>query len=146
MSKLSTFFIVLLRVSLGWYFLYWGIVAFTTTHWSIAPLIQNAHTFPDFYAAFSTPEMLGMLNTGFKVLLVVVGACLILGLFVRIVALIGAAIMIFLYFPMLNFPQVGTHQLIVNDYFIYAVALLYLYAARAGDYMSVRSLMRFHHH
>ncbi len=71
---------------------------------------------------------------------------LILGLFVRIVAIIGAVIMLFLYFPLLKFPFIGTNQLIVNDYFIYAVALIYLYAARAGDYLSVKSLMRSRNH
>ncbi|MES2437369.1 MAG: DoxX family membrane protein [Patescibacteria group bacterium] len=146
MSKLSIISIVLLRISLGWYLLYWGIVAFTTEGWSIASLLENSDTFPEFYDAFSTPEMLNLLNTGFKIVLIAVGALLILGLFVRIVALIGAFIMLFLYFPLLKFPYVGTNQIIVNDYFIYAIALVYLHAARAGDYFSIKSLMHSRHH
>ena len=53
-------------------------------------------------------------------------------IFVRLSSVLGAALMMLYYFPVLDFPKIAPHSYIVDDHIIYALALLILAAFRAG--------------
>ena len=58
-QKISLF---LLRVSLGWVFLYAGITALTTPSWSAAGYLKGAKTFVGFYQWLLQPNILPTIN------------------------------------------------------------------------------------
>lgn len=144
MSRLATLSLVLLRITIGWYFLYLGIAAFTTDAWSIKPMIENAATFSEFYTEMAGPSFVVALSYVAKILYVLIGISLITGLFARGMALIGFILTLFFYFPLLQFPLVEGKFYLVNNQFIIVVVLLYLFAARAGDHMSIGKLFGSH--
>ena len=54
-----------------------------------------------------------------------------MGIFVRFSSLLGAALMLLYYFPVLEFPYVA-HSWLVDEHIIYALILLFFAAGRAG--------------
>jgi thiosulfate dehydrogenase (quinone) large subunit len=144
-TKTSRLFLVILRIVVGWFLLYQGITAFLDPAWSLFSFIENAQTFPEFYNAVADPALEPFLTIAVKVLYIVIGGALITGLFVRSAALLGAALMIFLYFPRLSFPYVNEVNYIVDEHLLIAFVLLYLFTARAGEVFSLKRLFRRSH-
>ena len=143
MSRFSKLCIILLRVAVGWYLLYMGISAMMQPAWSIIPYIQNAGTFNSFYSILNDPAYSVALSYVIKGLLIVSGALIMIGLFVRIASLVACVVMLFFYFPLLRFPSAGDGYYIVNNYLIIALTSLYLYAVRAGEYFGFGSMFKF---
>src|SRR3989344_2863980 len=129
-QKISLF---LLRVSLGWMFLYSGINALTTPSWSAAGYLKGAKTFAGFYQWLLQPNILPVINFVNEWALTLLGISLILGIFIRFSAPLGAVLMLLYYFPILAFPYPNAHAFIVDEHIIYALALLVLASLRAGD-------------
>jgi thiosulfate dehydrogenase [quinone] large subunit len=138
--KKPKLFITLLRVSLGWVFLYQGIVAITDASWSLVPYIQNAKTFTGFYAGISAEPMLGYVSLVVKGVFILVGVLLILGLGHRLAPLAGIALMLFFYFPLLDFPRVGSVYYIVDEHIMYCFILAYLFVARTAEHFGISKL------
>jgi len=129
-QKISLF---LLRVSLGWLMLYSGINALTTPGWSAAGYLKGAKTFAGFYQWLLQPNILPVINFVNEWALTLLGISLILGIFIRFSAPLGAVLMLLYYFPILAFPYPNAHAFIVDEHIIYALALLVLASLRAGD-------------
>jgi thiosulfate dehydrogenase [quinone] large subunit len=146
MNRLAKFAIIFLRVVIGWFFLYQGIVSILDQNWTLSPFIKNTHIFTDFYSILLEPSILPYISYLIKGLFIVVGICMILGIFVRIVSALGILIMLLFYFPLLSFPYVidaaGTYYL-VDSHMIIIAALLFLFAARAGEFFGLGSMFRF---
>jgi len=143
MGKKHKLFIVLLRVALGWLFLYKGFSAIVDPSWSIAPLIQDPLTFPEFYNTISDPLVVAYLSYAIKGLFLIIGGCLILGIGVRTVSFLGMALMLFFYFPLVQFPYVKGSYYIVNEHIIYLLLFLYMYFGRAGEYFGFGTMFKF---
>lgn len=81
--------------------------------------------------------------------LVVVGACLMLGLFTRLNALAGALFLIMLYLALPPFPwgpeniRAEGHYLFVNKNLVMALALLALATTRSGMWLGLDGLLQF---
>ena len=129
MQKTITF---LLRISLGWLMLYAGVTKIIDPAWSAAGYLRGAKTFPGFYDWLIQPSLLPTVNFINEWGLTLLGASLILGVFVRLSSVLGALLMILYYLPVLDFPYPNPHSYIVDEHIIYALALLYLAAVRAG--------------
>ena len=132
----------LLRLALGWIFFYQGIVAFTNPAWSLLPAIDHAQTFAHFYSSISHQPLLGSVSYVVKLLFVSVGALLILGLWPRLVAFFGIALMLFFYFPLLHFPHVGSSGYIVDEHIIYCIILAYLFVARTKEWSGLKNIFK----
>ena len=128
-QKISLFF---LRVSLGWMFLYAGITKILNPEWSAAGYLKGAKTFAGFYQWLTQPEILPIVNFINEWGLTLLGASLILGIFVRLSGVLGAALMAMYYFPILQFPYPNAHSYIVDEHIIYAAVLLFLAVIKAG--------------
>ncbi len=136
MAKIS---ILILRVVMGGIFLNMGLLAFWTPNWSlvsIQPLISNSRLFSNVYISAVGPGVLPYTTEAVKIILVIVGIFLILGVFVRVAALLATVLMLFFYFPGLNFPY-------VNSYLAYAAASFCLFALRAGDVFGLGTMFQF---
>jgi thiosulfate dehydrogenase (quinone) large subunit len=132
----------LLRISLGWLFLYAGLSKLMNANWSAAGYLANAQTFSGFYAWLASPTNIGWVNFLNEWGLALVGVALLLGLATRFASFWGIVIMILYYIPVLNFPQVGDHGYIVDEHIIYAFALLILMTFSAGKYWGLDAMVR----
>lgn len=123
--------LVTVRVVIGWLFFYAGYSKLTNPDWSAAGYLQGAETFNGFYAWLASDGMIGITNFLNAWGLTLIGIALILGLFTRLTAFLGATMMILYWFPALTFPTVE-HGFLVDDHIIYAAVLVYLGLVRAG--------------
>lgn len=129
----SHFVLFVLRITIGWYFFYAGITKVLNPNWSAAGFLNNAKTFPEFYAWFTQPDILPWINMLNEWGLTLVGVALILGIGVRIASISGIALLLLYYFPVLQFPYVKTTSYyLVDEHIIISLLLLYFAAVRAG--------------
>lgn len=128
-QKISLF---LLRVVLGWMYLYAGVTKIFDPEWSAAGYLKSAKTFSAFYQWLASPGMLPITNFVNEWGLTLLGLSLIFGLFIRLSTTLGGAMMFLYYFPILSFPIVAQHSYIVDEHIVYIAALLTLGAFRAG--------------
>src|SRR3989338_11427456 len=128
-QKVSLF---LLRVSLGWMMLYAGITKIADPGWSAAGYIRGAKMFPGFYQWLLNPQILPIVNFANEWGLTLLGISLILGVFVRLSSLLGAALMLLYYFPILDFPYPSPNSYIVDQHVIFIFVLALFAAMRAG--------------
>lgn len=119
------------RVLLGWLFLYAGLAKLFTPGWSAGGMLHAAKTFSGFYAWFATPGVLPVVNFLNAWGLTILGASLILGLFVRWSAIPGMALMVLYYFLDNAFPSVP-NGFLVDQHVIFIFGLLLLFAFNAG--------------
>ena len=129
MKLFSLFF---LRISLGSLFFYAGSTKVLDPSWSAAGYLMNAKTFSGLYTWFASADILPSINFVNEWGLLLIGLCLILGIFVRISSVAGAILMLLYYFPILNGWYPNPHSFIVDEHIIYFFALLTPTAFRAG--------------
>ncbi|OGF69142.1 hypothetical protein A3H65_00980 [Candidatus Giovannonibacteria bacterium RIFCSPLOWO2_02_FULL_45_14] len=133
-QKLSLF---LLRVSIGWLFLYAGLSKLMKGNWSAAGYLNSAKTFPDLYHWFASPGILPVINFLNEYGQILIGISLILGILVRYSSISAVLMMILYYFAVLQFPKIGTTAYIVDEHVIYALVLLLLFAMRTGKILGL---------
>ncbi len=137
MTRYQKLFLFLLRVSIGWLFFYAGVTKVFDPAWSAAGYLKGAQTFAGFYQWLASPQILPFTNFLNEWGLTLIGVTLILGVFVRLSAFLGAVMMILYYFPVLNFPLVGEHSFVVDEHIIYTFVLLLLGFLKAGRAMGL---------
>lgn len=137
MTYYQKLFLVLLRLSMGWLFFYAGITKVINPNWSAAGYLKGAKTFTGFYQWLASADILPFTNFFNEWGLTLIGAALILGVFVRLGSILGAFMMVMYYFPILTFPKVGTNAYIIDEHIIYAIVFLFLAAASAGRYFGL---------
>ena len=125
--KCQRYGMIALRITLGWYFLYAGFSKIINPDWSAAGYLNTAKTFTGFYAWLASPSMIDVVNFFNEWALLIIGLSVLLGIFVKWTAPVGAVMMILYYFPILTFPTAG-HGFIVDEHLIYAAALMLLAA------------------
>jgi thiosulfate dehydrogenase (quinone) large subunit len=132
--------ITLLRVVVGWHFLYEGIAKLTSASWSAAGYLRQARG--PFAGLFrwiaSQPNMLANADLITMWGLTIVGVLLILGLFTRLASVAGIAFILLFYFanpPFVGYfyslPSEGSY-LIINKNLVELCALLVILATRSG--------------
>lgn len=137
MTEIAKIPLAILRVSLGWVMFYAGLVKLIDPNWSAAGYLENAKTFTGFFQWFAQPDILPITNFVNEWGLTLLGVSLILGLFVRFSSILGAALMLLYYFPVLTFPRIAPYSFIVDDHIIYALVLVFFAAIQAGKYYSL---------
>lgn len=128
-QKISLF---LLRVSMGWFIFYAGITKVFNPGWSAAGYLKGAKTFVGFYGWLLQPNILPVINFLNEWGLTLIGISFILGVFVRLGSIFGAALMVLYYFPILNFPYPNPYTFLIDDHIIYALAMILLATLHAG--------------
>lgn len=142
MSKGQKISLLLLRVSLGWLFLYAGITKVLDASWSAAGYLSGAQTFGPLFAWFAQPQNIGWVNLLNEWGLTLIGVALILGIFVRWASVAGILLMLLYWLPILAFPYAGEHSYIVDEHVIYIFCFLILYMFHAGRYWGLDSRLR----
>ena len=142
MTTFQKFSLFLLRVATGWFFFYAGITKVLNPNWSAAGYMKGAKTFVWFYQCLLQPNILPVINFVNEWGLTLLGASLILGIFVRLSSILGIALMVLYYLPVLEFPYIGKSSYIVDDHIIYALILLYFSVIGAGKYLGFDGWMK----
>lgn len=132
MSKWQKLSFFLLRVSLGWLFLYAGLSKLINPAWTAGGFIQGAKTFTHLYAWFLQPSILPSINFINEWGLTLLGISLILGLFVRLSSALGILLMILYYLPRLQGVHPDPNSYIVDQHIIFIFVLFLFMAWRAG--------------
>lgn len=130
-NKNSRIALLILRLSMGWLMFYAGITKVLNPAWSAVGYLTNAKTFAGFYQWIAQPAFLSFINFVNEWGLTLLGLSLVLGLFVRLSSVLGAALMLLYYFPVLEFPYVA-HSFLVDEHIVYALVLIFFAAGRAG--------------
>ena len=134
--------ITLLRVVIGWHFLYEGIAKLTSPTWSAVGYMKVSRgPFADgFRWIASQPHLLDNANLITMYGLTVVGVLLILGLFTRLAALGGIAFVLLFYLcnpPFVGYfysiPTEGSY-LIVNKNLVEVCALIVILVTGSGRF------------
>ena len=129
------------RLLLGWLFFYAGITKILNPEWTSEGYLMNAKTFGELYQWLALPANIGWVNFLNEWGLTLIGASLILGLFVRFAAVAGAFLVLLYWFPILSFPYAG-HGFIVNEHIVYASVLLLLKKFNAGAHFGIDALLK----
>ena len=132
--------IVLLRVAIGWHFLYEGVAKLTKPGWSAAGyLMQSRGALSSFFRSLAAdPDVLAKVNLLTRWGLTLIGLGLILGCFTRVASVAG--ILLVLLFYLCNPPFVGYfysiptegNYLIVNKNLVEVAALAVVLATGSG--------------
>ncbi len=132
--------ITLLRVVVGWHFLYEGVAKLTSTSWSAAGYLkQSRGPFSGVFRGLAAdPNMLANADMITMWGLTIVGLLLILGLFTRLASIAGLGFILLFYFanpPFVGYfyslPTEGSY-LIVNKNLVELCALLVILTTRSG--------------
>ncbi len=137
--------LVILRVAIGWHFLFEGIVKLLNPNWSaVGYLLDSKGIFSFFYQFLASEQkILSIVNFLNEWGLVLIGLGLILGIFTRIATYSGMVLLAFYYFshpPFIGMnyalPNEGSY-LLVDKVFIEFCALGVLAIIPTGKYIGI---------
>lgn len=118
------------RLALGWLFFYAGITKVFNPEWSSKAYLLSAKSFAAFYHALASAPVLPWVDLLNKWGLVLLGICLITGIWIRVGATLGIALMLLYYLPVLDFPYVSK-GFIIDEHVVYGLLLAVFVAQSA---------------
>jgi uncharacterized membrane protein YphA (DoxX/SURF4 family) len=129
-NKQITILVTLLRVAIGWHFLYEGLVKIISGNWTSEGYLSGTTGFMSdfFHWIAGSPALLSMADILNMYGLLFIGLALFIGIFIRLAAWSGVLLLTLYYFA---YPPFGSplldlsegHLFIVNRQFIEAIAL-----------------------
>lgn len=137
MTKVS---ILLLRLAMGWLFLYAGVSKILNPEWTAAGYLKGAKTFPALFHWFASSQNIGWVDFLNEWGLALIGGVLILGLFVKWASFAGIVLMLLYYFPVLKFPYAGANFFIIDDHIIFILIFVLFIGAKAGQHLGIDGL------
>ena len=149
LSRWPMIAITLLRIFVGWHFLYEGIAKLTSPTWSAAGYLRQARG--PFAGLFkwlaSQPNLLANADVITMWGLTLVGVLLVLGLFTRLASLAGIGFILLFYLcnpPFVGYfysiPSEGSY-LIVNKNLVELCALLVILATGSGRFAGLDRIL-----
>jgi thiosulfate dehydrogenase [quinone] large subunit len=150
LSRSAMVAITILRVVVGWHFLYEGIAKLTLPSWSAAGYMKVSRgPFAAFFHWIAgQPQLLDKANLITMYGLTIVGVLLILGLFTRLAAVGGIGFVLLFYLcnpPFVGYfysiPTEGSY-LIVNKNLVEACALVVIVTTRSGLFAGLDRIVR----
>ena len=142
-------FVSILRVAIGWHFIYEGLSKILQGNWTASSYLLNTSGFISgfYHALASSPAILKVTDLLNMYGLFLIGLALFIGLFSRVASIAGALLLTLYYFA---YPPFGNllisasdgHIFIVDKLFIEAAALLFLFFYPEKGF-SIDSLLEF---
>ena len=141
-TSISRFFITVLRLGIGWHFLYEGFSKLQVENWTAQSFLEGATgpLAPAYQWLASQAEVMQVVDLMNIYGLLLIGAALFLGVFVRFAAFCGAMLLALYYFAYppfgasLLYQSDGGNLFIVNKQFIEGVALLAFVFLKEGGF------------
>lgn len=138
--------IVLLRILIGWHFLYEGIIKLYNPDWTSYGYLASAQgPLKPFFAALTSESVMGIVDGLNMAALIIVGLTLTLGFFEKIGAFIGMGLLALYYlahpsFPWLTEVNVEGSYWFVNKNLIELVACLVIFQFPTAHYFGLSRL------
>jgi thiosulfate dehydrogenase [quinone] large subunit len=132
LSSTQTSALVILRMLIGWHFLYEGVIKFYSPAWTAKGYLLNATYMESFFNWLASDSMISTIDTLNIAALLLVGIGLILGFKTQVASLIGIGLLLMYYFAHPPFPGYeqgiaeGSYW-IINKNLIEAAALLVIF-------------------
>jgi thiosulfate dehydrogenase (quinone) large subunit len=140
-TNLDRWIIFILRILMGWTFLYAGAWQIWD-NFDTAGFLNHVVTFHDFFSIFAQPALLPVTDILVKWGHLLIGLSLISGLLVRVSGPFGVLLMITYYFAHMKFPYIEEPVNFLVDYhLVYATVIVYLIAHRAGHVFGLDGLV-----
>lgn len=148
LSKAQLNILVLMRILIGWHFLYEGVIKVYSPSWTAKGyLLSSGGIFKSFFVWLAGDTMISYVDTLNISILLVVGISLIVGIATRYTALMGAILLLLYYLSHPAFPGItqgpaeGSYW-IVNKNLIEAAALLVLMYFPTAHYFGIQILFK----
>ena len=144
--------LVLMRVLIGWHFLYEGIIKLYNPQWTAKGYLASSEgPLQGFFQWLSTDGIVGVVDTLNIAILMVVGLTLILGILEKWGSIFGVIILLLYYlshpaFPGLNPGPAEGNYWLVNKNLIEAAALGVLYTFPTAHVFGIKRLMQAQKH
>lgn len=138
--------LVLLRLLIGWHFLYEGVIKLYNPDWTSFGYLASAQgPFKSFFTFMSSESMIGFADWGNKIALILVGLTLLLGIYERLGAAVGIALLALYYlahpaFPWVTQLNVEGSYWFVNKNLIEMVALVLLFQVPTAERFGLKRL------
>jgi|WP_287937776.1 thiosulfate dehydrogenase [quinone] large subunit len=132
LTSTQTGVLVLLRLLIGWHFLYEGVIKLYSPGWTAKGYLLSATYMESFFHWLASESMISTIDTLNIAALLFVGAALILGFKTQLASLIGVGLLLLYYFAHPPFPGYplgpaeGSYW-IINKNLIEAAALLVVF-------------------
>ena len=149
LSRRPLIAITVLRIFVGWHFLYEGLTKLSSPSWSAAGYLKQARgPFADLFKSLaSQPNLLANADLITMWGLTIVGALLILGLFTRLASVAGIAFILLFYLcnpPFVGYfysiPSEGSY-LIVNKNLVELSALVVILVTGSGRFAGLDRIL-----
>lgn len=145
--RAQLFALVLLRLLIGWHFLYEGLIKLFSSTWSGKRYLMSSESFlSDFFTWLSSDALIGVVDFMTIFLLVGIGLTLVLGIFEKWGIMAGIGLLALFYLAHPSFPgyvspaPVEGNYFIVNKNLIEMAALFVLWAFPTSQYVGLRHL------
>lgn len=134
--------VTILRVLIGWHFLFEGVLKLYNPTWSAKAYLVSAEMMTGFYQWLASDTLIGIVDTTNIIILIYVGLTLILGFMEKQGAIVGIVLLLLYYVAhpaFMNSAQLGAegNYWIVNKNLIEAAALLVLYMIPTGSFFGL---------
>jgi uncharacterized membrane protein YphA (DoxX/SURF4 family) len=144
-NKLVPALLALLRIAIGWHFLYEGLIKLFDPSWSARSFLEGSRwIFGDIFRWMASGDTgLAIVNNANSIGLTLIGLALILGLFTRVSSFCGAGMLLIYY---LAYPPFGGYSygalaegnyLIVNKNLIELFGLVLLAFTQSGEFFGL---------
>ena len=140
--------IIILRLLIGWHFLYEGAIKLFNPNWTAKAYMMSAQgPTKSIFAWLGSDSLIGIVDFLNILCLILVGITLILGIWERLGALVGIGLLLLYYLAHPAFPglsQAGTEgsYFIINKNLIEAAALYVIYLLPTAQYFGISRLIR----
>ena len=147
LSKTGRNSLIILRILIGWHFLYEGVLKLYNPAWTSKAYLSSAELLKPLFQWLASNEMIHLVNNVNIFSLIVVGLSLILGYFERVGIVLGIYLLIMYYLAHPALPgssQVSTEgsYWIINKNLIEAAALYVLYNIPINTYFGLYFLKK----
>ena len=138
--------VVLMRIFIGWHFLYEGVIKIYNPDWTSFGYLASAQgPLKSVFSALTNEPVLGGVDMLNMTALIVVGLTLILGIFEKLGAFVGIGLLAMYYlahpsFPWLTQVNVEGSYWFINKNLIELVACLVIYQLPTGHYFGLRRI------
>ncbi|MBO6523072.1 MAG: DoxX family membrane protein [Balneolaceae bacterium] len=142
--------VTILRVLIGWHFLFEGVLKLHNSSWSAKAYLVSAETLTGFYQWLASDSLIGIVDVLNVIVLVFVGLALVLGFLEKQGTLFGIVLLLLYYFAhpaFMNSAQLGAegNYWIINKNLIEAAALLVLYKIPTGSFFGLEIFRKSNH-
>lgn len=139
--------IVLLRLFIGWHFLYEGVIKLHNPDWTAFGYLASAQgPLKPVFTALTAENIIGWIDALNWIALIVVGITLLLGVFEKLGALVGIGLLALYYlahpsFPWLDQLNVEGSYWFVNKNLIELVGCIIVFQFPTGHYFGLRRFL-----